>query len=333
MSHSSKFINPDEVVRHKDGKVDLFSTILARKDPESQIPVLEDTLADQSTSSVSQPLPSTIGASQHQRQYPASAPTTDQRKRRQSNSPSPPVENGKAQEHVAKAVKVDGKSSNADRNSTRTESPQPVKATIASAGAGRAFERVFLGYCSKPSSVPQEIAHWHDEHHLIIKDMFPKAKVHMLVLPRQRIDRVTDLSGPGGIKTVEQLVERANWLLERLKTESPILEFKMGFHVIPSILQLHLHVISQDFCSPALKKKNHWNSFTTRFFIPPEQVISAINAKGSFALTPQDRTMYEAMLKRDLRCNQCKDTPKTMPALKKHLEDHFAQKAKARGTE
>ncbi|KAG0242857.1 hypothetical protein BGX31_011447 [Mortierella sp. GBA43] len=142
--------------------------------------------------------------------------------------------------------------------------------------------------------------------------MFPKAKVHMLVLPRQRIDRVTDLSGPGGIKTVEQLVERANWLLER---------------------QLHLHVISQDFCSPALKKKNHWNSFTTRFFIPPEQVISAINAKGSFALTPQDRTMYEAMLKRDLRCNQCKDTPKTMPALKKHLEDHFAQKAKARGTE
>lgn len=31
--------------------------------------------------------------------------------------------------------------------------------------------------------------------------------------------------------------------------------------------QLHLHVISQDFDSPALKTKKHWNSFTTEYFI------------------------------------------------------------------
>jgi hypothetical protein len=36
----------------------------------------------------------------------------------------------------------------------------------------------------------------------------------MLVIPRQRIDKVTDLKGPAGIKTVEQVVERANILLE-----------------------------------------------------------------------------------------------------------------------
>lgn len=40
----------------------------------------------------------------------------------------------------------------------------------------------------------------------------------MLVLPRQRIDKVTDLKGPEGIKTVEQVVERANWLLERYES-------------------------------------------------------------------------------------------------------------------
>lgn len=31
--------------------------------------------------------------------------------------------------------------------------------------------------------------------------------------------------------------------------------------------QVHLHVISQDFDSPCLKNKKHWNSFTTEYFI------------------------------------------------------------------
>ena len=30
---------------------------------------------------------------------------------------------------------------------------------------------------------------------------------------------------------------------------------------------VHLHVISQDFNSPCLKTKKHWNSFTTEYFI------------------------------------------------------------------
>lgn len=30
---------------------------------------------------------------------------------------------------------------------------------------------------------------------------------------------------------------------------------------------VHLHVISQDFDSPCLKNKKHWNSFTTGYFI------------------------------------------------------------------
>ncbi|KAF8936692.1 hypothetical protein BGZ58_003842 [Dissophora ornata] len=148
----------------------------------------------------------------------------------------------------------------------------------------------------------------------------------MLVLPRKNIDNVTELSGPEGINVVDQLVERASWLLERLKKESPTLEFKMGFHAIPSILRLHLHIISQDFCSEALKTKHHWNSFTTSFFIPPEEVVSAIQAKGSFPQTSEQRAGYEALLKRDLHCNQCGEKPKNMPALRKHLQEHYLRK-------
>lgn len=34
-----------------------------------------------------------------------------------------------------------------------------------------------------------------------------------------------------------------------------------------SYSQVHLHVISQDFDSPSLKNKKHWNSFTTDYFM------------------------------------------------------------------
>lgn len=45
-------------------------------------------------------------------------------------------------------------------------------------------------------------------------------------------------------------------------------EFKIGYHAEPSLLQLHLHVISMDFHSPTLKTERHWNSFNTKLFIP-----------------------------------------------------------------
>lgn len=44
--------------------------------------------------------------------------------------------------------------------------------------------------------------------------------------------------------------------------------FKIGYHALPSMQQLHLHVISNDFDSPCLKTKKHWNSFCTDFFLP-----------------------------------------------------------------
>lgn len=45
-------------------------------------------------------------------------------------------------------------------------------------------------------------------------------------------------------------------------------EFLIGYHAEPSMLHLHLHVISTDFHSPTLKTPRHWNSFNTKLFIP-----------------------------------------------------------------
>lgn len=48
--------------------------------------------------------------------------------------------------------------------------------------------------------------------------------------------------------------------------------------------QLHMHVISQDFSSPFLKTKKHWNSFTTDYFVDAEGKFLKLN----YRLSPCD---------------------------------------------
>ncbi|KAK1285780.1 hypothetical protein QJS10_CPB20g00270 [Acorus calamus] len=49
---------------------------------------------------------------------------------------------------------------------------------------------------------------------------------------------------------------------------------------VPSMRQLHLHVISQEFDSIHLKNKKHWNSFNTAFFRDSVDVIKEIDEHG-----------------------------------------------------
>ncbi|GJJ67721.1 aprataxin [Entomortierella parvispora] len=241
-----KFIDAVDVVRKQDGRIDLFNTILARKDPEAQIPALV------SGASISSPRSPKVSPSLESNAPPSVS--VDQGLSR--SSPSPPAE-----------------------------------------GETVAF-----------------------------------AKVHMLVIPRTKVDKLSDLSGDTGLNILLELQERADWLLNRLKTETPdvpFLEYKMGFHIVPSLVQLHLHVISQDFCSASLKNKKHWNSFTTSFFVELSMAIEKIKRDKTLALSSGERKSFEDELKRPLECNQCSVRPSNLPALKKHLEQHFDQRAKA----
>ncbi|EFJ49758.1 hypothetical protein VOLCADRAFT_59035 [Volvox carteri f. nagariensis] len=43
--------------------------------------------------------------------------------------------------------------------------------------------------------------------------------------------------------------------------------FKLGVHAVPSMCQVQLHVVSQDFDSAPLKNKKRWNSFNTAAFL------------------------------------------------------------------
>ncbi|KAF9345819.1 hypothetical protein BGX26_002701 [Mortierella sp. AD094] len=336
MANREKLIDPEDLIRHKDGRIDLFNTILARKDPNAQVPVLSDTKPRHGTTS-SHPYHRPEPTSQ------SSGPSLTKRHHTETPTSANSIVKG-SWDGSAGSIKASDSTKNASSSSERKKSSsmptvgtaETAKPNEATSGKRPSFQTTFIGYVNDPSSIPKDIQYWHDDNHLILRDAYPKANVHMLVLPRQRIDKITKLSGPSGIIIVEDLVNRANWLLERLKKESPKLEFKIGFHVIPSILydqtrphrQLHLHVISQDFCSAALKNKKHWNSFTTLFFISPEHVIDTLREKGSFSLTSNEASRYESELKRPLKCNQCDYMPNNMPMLKEHLQQHFSSKSK-----
>ena len=73
---------------------------------------------------------------------------------------------------------------------------------------------------------------------------------------------------------------------------------------------------AQDFNSPKLKTKQHWNSFTTAFFIPLEQVLLDLEAKDAVAVDP---VQAEALLKQPLRCHKCQAAMRNMPDLKSHI--------------
>jgi len=151
--------------------------------------------------------------------------------------------------------------------------------------------------------------------HVVIKDKYPKAEHHFLILPLERIQNFASLT-PDHIPLLRDMV-KTGW---ELADKHPRSNFKLGFHAIPSMSQVHLHVISQDFNSDKLKNKKHWNSFTTDFFINPEIIIDKLKTKGRYV--PLSKSEGDELLKKDLECHFCQHKPKNIPDLKTHLKSH-----------
>nr|XP_056704543.1 aprataxin [Euleptes europaea] len=156
-----------------------------------------------------------------------------------------------------------------------------------------------------------------DERVVVIKDKYPKARYHWLVLPWQSISSLKAVTGEH-----LELLEHMHAIGERMVQQCPekdTLRFRLGYHAIPSMSHLHLHIISQEFDSPWLKNKKHWNSFTTEYFIDSQDVIGMIKKKGKVTVNSQ----APESLKAPLRCHICKEPQPTIPQLKAHLQKHW----------
>lgn len=156
-----------------------------------------------------------------------------------------------------------------------------------------------------------------DDKVVVIKDKYPKARYHWLVLPWQTISSLKALRDEH-CDLVKHMQEVADQMIQQCP-DATSLRFRTGYHAIPSMSHVHLHVISQDFDSPCLKNKKHWNSFTTDYFMESHDVIQMLKTNGR--VTVKEGT--SELLKLPLRCHVCRRELSTIPALKEHLKSHF----------
>ncbi|KAG1803687.1 HIT-like domain-containing protein [Suillus plorans] len=203
---------------------------------------------------------------------------------------------------------------------------------------------IFRAYAQKsnPASLPPSVLFSHSETCLTVFDAFPKSIFHFLVIPRVRPpfnvyqlanlrsllkcekncvkELLTDLSREAN--NVKKMIES-----EMFKKYGFKWEIWMGFHAIPSMEHLHLHVLSADLCSPRMKLKKHYNSFHPKrgFFIHLSDVLSWFDADPSYYKTTSQlkKSEYEPLLKEDLSCWKCDRNLSNMPKLKSHLQEEF----------
>ncbi|GMH10211.1 hypothetical protein Nepgr_012052 [Nepenthes gracilis] len=149
---------------------------------------------------------------------------------------------------------------------------------------------------------------------VVINDLYPKAKRHVLVLARMEgLDHLADVHQEH-LQLLKIIHETGIRWAENFLQDDASLIFRLGYHSAPSMRQLHLHVISQDFDSVHLKHKKHWNSFNTAFFRDSADVIEEVSRNGKATLRDD-----ESLLSAELRCHRCRSAHPNMPCLKLHI--------------
>ncbi|KAI9667389.1 MAG: aprataxin-like protein [Bathelium mastoideum] len=241
------------------------------------------------------------------------------------------------------------------RKSKRTPDPtNPTTKTATRVPAGR--DRDGLGaYIQDPASFPSSIVVHHDADWVVIRDMFPKATVHLLLLPRNpqisaqhpfdalanpaflasaqaeaskwRHFAANELRRQLGASSATESARRAAMEADEPPTDAAKLppgrdwaqEVHAGVHAHPSMHHVHIHVISRDMHSGRMKHRKHYNSFNTPFLVD----VTDFPLAGDDVRRHPGRQGY---LEADLMCWRCgKNFGRAFARLKEHLEEEFEQ--------
>lgn len=137
--------------------------------------------------------------------------------------------------------------------SVSTKSAAAVQSR-ATGGPGRpSWFTALNGYVNHPDRHANTIV-FRDDQCTVIKDMYPKAATHWLVLPNRYISDLSQLQSTD-LPLLTHMVAVAKQLEAHACARDPTLMFREGMHAIPSMDRVHVHVVSQDFNSPCLKNK------------------------------------------------------------------------------
>ena len=169
----------------------------------------------------------------------------------------------------------------------------------------------------------------------VVRDPFPKAQFHFLMMPRKELDlnSVSELQ-PSHLPLLKKMETRAWQIVAVMQKQEEVLvqggkqelRFRCGFHAVPSLRHLHLHIVSLNFeKGSGLKNKKHYNSFTTCFFVEIRRVIRDLEARvanvDDTGAVPHAHgyARLEPLLDMPLKCLWCSVPFRNMPLLVTHL--------------
>jgi aprataxin len=187
---------------------------------------------------------------------------------------------------------------------------------------------------------------------VLIKDAYPKACLHWLLLPRDpdyytlhpfhafedeaflaaartETRKVLDIAASELRRLHGRFSAADKSRIEAINSATSdenippgrdwLKELRAGVHAYPSMSHLHIHILSKDMHSPRVKNRKHYSSFNTPFFVPLDD----------FPLPKDDRRWNpsrEEYLKRDLKCWRCgRMFGNRFQALKDHLDGEFKE--------
>jgi aprataxin len=175
------------------------------------------------------------------------------------------------------------------------------------------WQDALVKYADYPESAGSSLTYC-DDSVVVVRDAYPKARQHLLVVARTNIDTPLDLKADH-VPLLQHMKNVASDILSN-KLQNPR-DMQLGFHAVPSMRRLHMHVISQDFESSCLRTKKHWISFTNGdFFLVIDFVIQELETKNCLGYEVEDKHI---LLKASgLVCPKCNGQEVSLPMMKKH---------------
>ncbi|KAI1438525.1 HIT domain-containing protein [Xylaria sp. CBS 124048] len=235
--------------------------------------------------------------------------------------------------------------------------PKPALPPVSTILASRHHvRRDGLGaYVADPTGSPPGRVIYHNEAFVAINDMYPKATVHTLLLPRSSrrrmhpFDAFEDTEFLATVRAETTRLKRfcAKELQRRLgpgsaqdEQREAVLrgdvecakgatlpagrdwerEILVGVHALPSMNDLHVHVLSRDMVSANMRHRKHYQSFHTAFLVD----------LADFPLPPddprRDPAVANSYLAHELRCWRCgRGFGNRFKELKEHLTEEFEE--------
>jgi aprataxin len=191
-------------------------------------------------------------------------------------------------------------------------SKHPSTSKVTTSKVNSSFRSALGQYLIRPHAFPNTLKA--TDEFVLIRDMYPKARIHWLILPR-KYTNLRPFEAFEDIQFLNRVKEFARSQAEeaelQLGKEGMI---KVGVHAVPSMDNLHIHVISRDMCSDKMKNAKHYNSFNTNFFVE----LSKFPVDDKIIAEEEEADL----LKGDLICWRCGRTfGRKFAALKGHLDE------------